>query len=174
MLPRTVALPDLRDVFLANEGYVLRSLRRLGVPERDVEDVAHEVFLLVHARLSDLDPSRPIRPWLFAFCFRVASNYRRKSARAPVQELEEILDEAPSVSDKLEDEERRLLVLEALETLDLERRAVFVLHCLDDVPIPVVAETLSIPLGTAYTRLRAGKQAFTEAVRRLGKRRGLR
>ena len=68
-------------MFELESPYVLRTLRRLGVTERDVEDMAHEVFVAVHRELDKYDRARPIRPWLFAFCFRIASQYRRKTRR---------------------------------------------------------------------------------------------
>ena len=59
-----------------------------------------------------------------------------------------------------------------LETLDLDRRAVFVLHDLEGETIPVIAEALAIPLNPAYSRLRLARRDFTEAVTRLQQRQG--
>src|SRR5579862_3687219 len=66
-----------RAVFEREFDYVWASLRRLGVHDRDLEDVAQDVFVQVHKRLPNYDPSRPIRPWLFAFAVRCASDWRR-------------------------------------------------------------------------------------------------
>src|SRR6185437_13908682 len=66
-----------RTLFEAELDYVFATLRRLGVAPRDLEDVTHEVFLRVHARWDEYDPARPVRPWIFAFAFRLASDYRR-------------------------------------------------------------------------------------------------
>lgn len=64
--------------------------------------------------------------------------------------------------------EERALVARALDTLDLPHRSVFVMHEFDHVTVPTIAEALGIPLGTAYTRLRAARTDFAAAVRRLG------
>ena len=40
------------------------TLKRLGVQDRDLEDVVHEVFITVHRRLCDYDPTRPLRAWV--------------------------------------------------------------------------------------------------------------
>lgn len=66
--------------------------------------------------------------------------------------------------------ETKARVQTVLETLDDERRQVFVLHEIDQVAIPEVARALSIPLGTAYNRLRLARADFTAAARRLGLR----
>src|SRR6202034_4438379 len=63
--------------------------------------------------------------------------------------------------------EGEALVHAALETLDPDRRAVFVLHELDECPIPEVARVLEIPTATAYTRLRLAREGFAAAVKRI-------
>jgi RNA polymerase sigma-70 factor, ECF subfamily len=161
--------PAFRQVFEENFGYVWSVLRRLGVRHEDAEDRAHEVFLNVHRRLPDYDASRPIRPWLFGFAYRVASHDRRS-----IQRRREILgvdpslpDPARAVDDQLADHEERTILARALEEIDLERRAVLVMHDWDGEPIPEVARAFGIPVNTAYSRLRIGRQELAEAVRRL-------
>jgi RNA polymerase sigma-70 factor (ECF subfamily) len=126
------------------------------------------VFLAVHGQLARYDSARPIRPWLFAFCFRVASHYRRKARREVIEEatpeLEDITEGAEALVDR---ERRRKLVLLALDSMDLDRRAVFVLHELDGTSCDQIARTLEIPVGTVYSRLRVARQEFAVKVTRL-------
>ena len=159
-----------RALFEKELAYVWTSLRRLGVPEADREDLASEVFVRVHERIADYDPARPARPWLFAFAVRVASEHRRR-ARVRYEELGGA-DDASSAAVAPEPASRDAaeLVYLALEAVDLEKRAVLVLHDLDEERVPAIAAALEIPEGTAYTRLRAGRAQFTAAVRRLQKR----
>ncbi|MBI2392147.1 MAG: sigma-70 family RNA polymerase sigma factor [Deltaproteobacteria bacterium] len=164
---------DFQTLFRAECSYVFHSLRRLGVQERDLEDVAHEVFLAIHKRLDDYDPARPLKPWIFAFAYRFASDYRRLARHRREQirdqtddELEPI-DVAPGVEERIDAERSRRLVLDALDALDLDKRAVFVMHEIDGAPIPAVAEALSIPLNTAYSRLRLAREQFAVQVKRL-------
>jgi len=58
-------------------------------------------------------------------------------------------------------------VARALDTLDFDRRAVFILHEIDGVAIPEIARALEIPSNTAYSRLRLARADFGAAVRRL-------
>lgn len=159
-------------MFDAHYDYVWTSLRRLGVPDRDREDVTNELFVRVHQRLDTFDASRPARPWLFAFAVRFASDYR-KLARHRVERLEgsdagpEAASHGLPADEALVIEERRRLVIAALDRLDMDKRAVVVLHDLDETPIPEVARALGIPEGTAYSRLRAGRAELTTALRRL-------
>jgi RNA polymerase sigma-70 factor (ECF subfamily) len=63
--------------------------------------------------------------------------------------------------------EARDLVERGLSGLDIDKRAVFVMHHLDEQTIPDVARALGIPEGTAYSRLRAAREAFTATIRRI-------
>ncbi|MFT3772529.1 MAG: RNA polymerase sigma factor [Minicystis sp.] len=72
-----VLTPAFTALFEEHFDYVCRSLQRLGVREADAEDVAQELFLAVHRALPESDPGRPMKPWLFGFAMRYASNYRR-------------------------------------------------------------------------------------------------
>jgi RNA polymerase sigma-70 factor (ECF subfamily) len=161
-------------LFELEASYVMRSLRRLGVAPADLEDMAHEVFLAVHGQLDKFDTARPLRPWLFAFVFRIASHYRRKDRREP-RSTEEIdfADDRDLADVTLEKDEKKRLVLDALGTIELERRAVFILHELDGTTCQEIAKTLGIPIGTVYSRLRLARDDFGSAARRLQAQRGL-
>jgi RNA polymerase sigma-70 factor (ECF subfamily) len=168
--------PNLGAIFDEHFDYVWATLRRLGVREADREDLVHDVFLKVHSRLADYDETRPIRPWLFGFAYRVAADHHRL-ARHRVEVLgasSEAASESPGADDRVAVLEQRALILEALHTLDLDRRAVLVMHDVDDIAVPQIAHTLDIPLNTAYSRLRLAREQLAQAVRRLRITRGAR
>ena len=164
---RTVGL---RELFEAHGAYVWKALRRLGVPHADLEDLAHDVFVAVQRHLGDYDPKRPVRPWLFGFAFRVASEHRRRAHRRYEtlgENPEQAPDPAPPADEKIAREQDRRLVVRALEAVELPRRAVFVLYEIDGEPMSEIATSLGIPLGTAYSRLRLAREEFAAAVKRL-------
>jgi len=161
-------------IFEAELTYVWTSLRRLGVHTRDLEDVAHEVFLKAYESLPKYDPTRPIRPWLFAFAFRFASDYRRLARHRTelYGDDEPGRTGEPDAEQALLQRQREELVARALDAVEIDRRAVFILHELDELPMPAVIETLGIPLNTGYSRLRTAREEFTTALRRLDRAQG--
>jgi RNA polymerase sigma-70 factor (ECF subfamily) len=170
----SVARADFTTVFQEHFNYVWNSLRHCGVHPNDLEDLAHEVFLRVHERYDECDRSRPIRPWLFAFAYRVAATHRRRAYRR-LEVSDPSFDppeDAPGAEERLIRLEERDLALKALESIDIDRRAVFVLHEIDGVPIPEVARALKILTSTAYSRLRLARQEFRAAAQRLQRARG--
>ncbi len=160
--------PDLPAIYRSEFAYVWKTLRRLGAPPADVEDLAHDVFVVVHRHLGDYDPARPLRPWLFGIAVRVVSDYRRvgRNAREIPRQILEVVDGAPSAEERAQEGEARALLMKALDDLDLEQRAVLVMHDLDEQPVPEIAASLSIPLNTAYSRLRLARAAVAAAVAR--------
>jgi RNA polymerase sigma factor (sigma-70 family) len=125
-------------------------------------------------RLRDYDVSRPLKPWLFGIAFRLASEDRRRG-RSRVEVLGESFeapDGAPSAVELLEADERRQLVLDCLQTLDLDQRAAMILVDIDGESPTEVGAALGIPLPTVYSRLRLGRTRFAAAVRRVKLRRG--
>ena len=58
------------------------------------------------------------------------------------------------------------LLWSLLAELDEPKREVFMMVELDELTVPEAAEILDIPLNTAYSRLRAARQAFEEALAR--------
>ena len=163
--PRPPALPEIYE---AHFGTVWNTLKRLGVWERDLEDAAHDVFLVVHRRLADYDPTRPIKPWLAGIAARVASEFRRRAQhrREVVSDTvdEDAPDLTPAADVALDDKRRRDLVLRGLERLDFDRRTVLVLHDIEGHSMPEISRALDENVNTLYARLRTARQEFAAAV----------
>jgi RNA polymerase sigma-70 factor (ECF subfamily) len=165
---------DFDEVFKLHLGYVMHSLRRLGVRESDLEDLAHDVFVIVHRKASDFDPARPIKPWLFGIAVRTASEHRRKASvrREMIGHTDEPVEPSPDAERIVEEKQKRELVVRALESVDESRLPVLVMHDIDGFGMPEVVEALGIPLNTGYSRLRLARAEFALAVSRLRKRGG--
>jgi RNA polymerase sigma-70 factor, ECF subfamily len=177
--PAPLALPSFHEVYAAHFRAVWLTLRRLGVWERELEDAAHDVFLVVHRRLADFDASRPIRPWLLGIAAKVASEFRRRARNRREVVSEDIDQEGGRIptttpahgqrADRvLDDNERRSLLHRALATLDPDQRAVVVLHDIEGHPMPELAWALQANINTLYSRLRQGRTALKAAVTALG------
>lgn len=155
------------DVFQRELDYVFRTLRRLGISPSEVEDLAQEVFLALRRSWTVYDQERPIRPYLFGIAFRIASAHQRKRNREVAFGTVEPVDAGPWPDEALQSKQARAMVLAALERIPLPRRAVLVMHDLDDIPIREVASVLAIPLFTVYSRLRKARAELETAVRRM-------
>lgn len=171
--PRAAPLADVPakaisfdEVYRSELSYVLHSLRRLGVSDAELEDVAHDVFVTIHRHLGEFDPSRPLRPWVFAFVYRTARDHRRlaRHQKEVGGTEKQSVDTAPTPDERLDDERLRRILVEALDSLDIEKRRLIVMHDIDGMPIPEIAKALDVPLNTAYSRLRLARAALEKAL----------
>jgi RNA polymerase sigma-70 factor (ECF subfamily) len=159
-------------IFADHCDYVWNALKRLGILHSDLEDLTHDTFVAVFRQWHGYDAERPLRPWLFGFALRIASDHRRR-ARHRFEfgaDSVEACDEAPGAVDLMLQKERAALAHSAMQAVELDRRAVFILHELDGVTLPEIATALAIPLGTASSRLRLAREDFVAAVKRLSLR----
>ena len=170
----TLDVGELHDEY---SDFVWRSLQRLGVPKASLEDALQDVFVVVQRRLGSFDRVAKMSTWLFGICLRVAAAYRRRAHQRREQqdpELHDRPDEHPMSNPEQaairREAERRLAL--GLETLELERRAVFVMFEIDSISAPAIAEMLDIPIGTVYSRLHRARADFSEAIARLERTQG--
>lgn len=158
----------LAGVYREHFDLVWRSLRQLGVREPALEDVAHDVFLVVHRRLDDFDPARgSMRAWLYGIARKVADRHRRGEARAHPDA--DALQLARPTSSNPEGAVARAEAVDLVQTfldgLDADRREVFFMTEVEGMRAPEIAQALEIKLNTVYSRLRRARAQFGEFVR---------
>ena len=157
---------DFDAVYFEHFAFVWRSLRRLGVPEEHVEDAAQDVFLVAHQKLETFNGTSSVKTWLFGITHLIALTYaRRQRRKGGLQPLPEgLASPAPSPERQTQSAEAGAFLDAFLDTLDDGRRAVFVLAELEQMTAPEIAEALQVNPNTVYSRLRAARQAFQQAV----------
>lgn len=156
------------DVFREHSAFVFRLLRRLGVPDADLDDATQDVFLIVHRSLDRYEERSHMRAWLYRISVREASRLRRK--RPPVSTVDvDLLSEpaANSPEAAAEAQEARADFDRLLSVLDEDRRTVFVLYEVEELPMEEVAAVVGCPLATAYSRLRSARKLVIAAAKRL-------
>jgi RNA polymerase sigma-70 factor (ECF subfamily) len=167
---------DVCDLHHQYANFVFLTLQRLGIRDRDLDDLCQEVFVVVHRRLASYDGSSKISTWLFAICSKVASSHRR---RAHVRR-EELVDEFPEgslvASGKSPEEaagqaEARSRLDSILDTLSDDRRVIFTMFEIEGLSYEDIAATLDLPIGTVHSRLHSARKSFEAAVARFEKRR---
>ncbi len=166
----TTTRANFDDVFRTFAPFVWRTLRRLGVSEADVDDVCQEVFVVVHRKLPQFEGRSALRTWIYGICVRTASTYRRLSRHREVPT--ERIPDAAAGDGPLEAAQRSqaLVALDrALDALDDDKRAVFVLYEIEELTMAEVAQALGCPLQTAYSRLHAAREHVQGVLSREGR-----
>jgi RNA polymerase sigma-70 factor (ECF subfamily) len=159
---------EFTRIFAAEAPRVWRFLRRLGVPDADLEDVCQEVFLVVHRRWSEFRGDSALSTWVIGIALRTALAHRRRLREA----LPLSAAQAPSVAaeqpEVLEQRRLRARLQAALDALSEGKREVFVLYELEELEMREIARLLELPLNTCYSRLYAAREQLASRLRRLG------
>lgn len=166
LVPTTRPSPDARVQAIVRSELdgAWRLLRRLGIPEADVDDAVQRVFLVVARRVGDIEPGRE-RAFVAATAARVASEDRRaRSRRREDPEDADAFSAAPAPDELLDQRRARATLDRVLATLPADLREVFVLFELEQLTTPEIAALLAIPLGTTASRLRRARERFQRGV----------
>lgn len=168
-------LGAFEDVYEEHFDFVWRTVRRLGVPSASVEDAVQDVFVVVHRRAAEFEGRSSVKTWLFGIVVHVARAHRRRRTLDAIDDPDAVVDpRAESPHAHAEAAEARRVLHEVLDTLDDERREVFVLIELSEMTAPEAAEALGVKLNTVYSRLRAARHDFDAEVERRAARDGRR
>lgn len=162
------AVASLDEVYRAHARFVWRVAAQL-LTVRDgteVDDVVHDVFLVVQRRLPQFEPGRDVRSWLYGITRNVVLLHRRGRQRAR-RRLEAVQPPAGPKDPEHVAEARRVaqVMQRFLDQLDPDQRMVFVLMEIEEMTAPEVAKVVGAPVNTVYSRLRIARKRFAAFAR---------
>lgn len=159
---------DFRSVYAAWFADVLRWIRALGAPPADHDDLAQEVFVVVHRRLSDFD-GRNMGGWLYRITVNQVRDHRR------LRWIRSVFKRGVPVSDQLEangptplmaveTRERRRVLEALLSELSEPLRATFMLFEVDGYTADEIAEFQQSPVNTVRARIHRARKKLLAII----------
>jgi RNA polymerase sigma-70 factor, ECF subfamily len=170
-----MGLVDFESIYDANVDFVHTNVRRLGISDAFADDVVQKVFLVVHKRLSEFEHRSSVRTWIFAILLRVVREEHRSIRRRMAhwnQQGNTDPDELPFADgctsfDALSHAQACDLVQRLLDTLEPDKREVFVLAELEEMTAKQISEITGLEPSAVYSRLRAARTDFEKAAARV-------
>ncbi len=160
-------LPAFETLYREHFDFVWRTLARLGVPRRDLEDQLQEVFKVVYVNRSAYDGRASVRAWLFGITHNVSRTYRRGVRRKGIFDpLPETLIDvgAPSAERNASTRQDIAALSRVLSELGDDLRDVFIMTEFLEMTAREIGEALSLSPNTVSTRLR---RAWDEVERKV-------
>lgn len=161
---------DAEALFRRHAPFVARFLTRLGVAQADIDDLVQEVFLVAHTKGGYVPEGAKPTTWLAQIAVNVAANARRKRTRRAASHDDASVSGLASPGDpqqRLAAADALRRVHEALEALDIDQRAVFVLFEIERESCDAIAAGMGIPVGTVYSRLHKARAVFRDEYQRV-------
>lgn len=160
---------DAETLFRQHGRFVAGFITRLGMRGQDVDDLVQEVFLLVHRQGGYIAGAARPTTWLAAIALRLTMATRRWQRRTPLLAEPGQADRMADAMTPHEELSRARAVRatqKALDAIDVERRAVFLLFELEGESCEAIAQSFGIPVGTVYSRLHTAREEFLHAFGR--------
>ena len=137
------------------------------------EDVAQAAFVKAAERIHQFDETRPFAPWFFRIVVNDALKLAKRQKRnVSLDELDEdtaalatlLADPAPQPESALEAKQVREHVLQAVQSLPPEQRAVVVMRYFLDMSEADMSAKMDRPLSTIKWWLRDARQRLRELM----------
>lgn len=160
-----------RGLYDEHHAFVWAVLRKLGVPERDAEDVMQEVFLVVHRRLDAFEGRSAWTTWLYGITTRVYWNYARRQRCRPQSSASasslRLVDPGADPERFTQRREASVMLEALLGSLDADKRTAYVLHTIEGLSAPQISAITGVKTRTIYSRLRAARAEIEASARRV-------
>ncbi len=159
---------DFRSVYAAWLSDVLRWVRALGAPSADQDDLAQEVFVVVHRRLADFD-GRNMGGWLYRITANQVRDHRRlrwirSVFKRGVPLSDQLEAKGPTPVMAVETREKRRVLDQLLGELSEPLRATFMLFEVDGYTADEIAEFQQTPVNTVRARIHRARKKLLAII----------
>ncbi|MCC7384527.1 MAG: sigma-70 family RNA polymerase sigma factor [Deltaproteobacteria bacterium] len=159
--------PDLEALYRAHAPAVARWVARLGGPGVDLEDVVQEVFLIAGVKLSGFRGDAKVTTWLYRITSNVVRHQRRRARVRRWLSLGEVdegalTSSAPTPIEGLERRRAERQLYRLLDRLPEKYRTVLILHELEQLSGPEIAELTRVAPSTVWVRLHRARARLAE------------
>jgi RNA polymerase sigma-70 factor (ECF subfamily) len=170
-------LPDIESLYRRHAEDVARWAGRLAGQGFDIEDLVHQVFLVVQRRLPQFRGEAKVTTWMHEITIRVVQEARRKQRRwllwprsrtnatstteqGPDDQVASLPSDQPTALELLEKKEAGRMVYEILDQLDEKYRTALILFELEGLSGQEIAVVTRTSPSNVWVRLLRARQQF--------------
>lgn len=137
------------------------------------EEILNDTFMIAFQKTAQYDGKSEFKTWLFGIAKNVCGTWIRKQntgmARATIEIDEALFDNLPDpdwdVVSRLESQEMDEILRECIDSLPITHREAFFWTWFEELPMDLVAERLSCPVGTIKSRLFNARAKIADCVK---------
>jgi RNA polymerase sigma-70 factor (ECF subfamily) len=171
-------MASVEKLILKYQDRVYNTILKMCGNPADAAELAQDAFVRAIQGLKDFKGQSSFYTWLFRIAVNLTLNFCKKNSKLNFQSLNNEIDEdaGRQLKDYLIDgnivdpselaskKEINGLILNALEKLEPQQRAVVVLRDIEQMSYNEIAETLDVEIGTVKSRIARGRKNMREIL----------
>jgi RNA polymerase sigma-70 factor (ECF subfamily) len=161
---QTGDMAAFEELFHKYKGAIYRTALAITRDAGVAEEVLQDCFYKTYCHIDRIQPDVPLSPWLHRVAVNLSCNALKRKRRwfEPIENLAERLFADPHHSPEhlCEQGELQGTIRDIVNNLPLKHRVVVVLHYLQDLSLPEIAEILDCPVGTVKSRLHYARKVL--------------
>ena len=140
--------------------------------ENDAEDITIQTFSKAFDKLDTYDTSYEFKTWLIAISKNVHVDLVRKRKRNVLESggsneaIKKVLDDAPSVEDRLIIEQNLATLLQHIKNLKPHYQKVINLRYFNELSYAAIAQELNEPINNVKVKLLRAKKLLAESIKK--------
>ncbi|SDM91769.1 RNA polymerase sigma factor [Kriegella aquimaris] len=140
--------------------------------ENDAEDITIQTFSKAFDKLDTFDTSYEFKTWLIAISKNVHVDLIRKRKRNVLESggsneaIKKVLDDAPSVEDRLIIEQNLATLLQHIKNLKPHYQKVINLRYFNELSYAAIAQELNEPINNVKVKLLRAKKLLAESIKK--------
>jgi RNA polymerase sigma factor (sigma-70 family) len=147
---------DFTQIVTQHHEPLYRFAFSLTQTEADAKDLTQQTFYIWATKGHQLRDLSKAKAWLFTTLYREFLSIRRKAARFPHFQLDEMDEESPAFSPDVVNALDAAEIVALLGQVEERYQAPLSLFYLEDYSYKEIAEILDVPLGTVQSRISRG------------------
>jgi RNA polymerase sigma-70 factor (ECF subfamily) len=161
-----------RRLFRTYRELVLRiAFRQLG-PFEDIDEAVQEIFIRLFSSLGRFKGNCRFETWVYRVGLNVCADILRRKLRkrklvidaSATEKINEYADRSADALSELISSENISMIYGALDSLDKTKRAVLILHDVEEKSLDEIGDIMGIPVGTVKSRLFYARKMVKEAL----------
>ncbi|MDQ0361695.1 RNA polymerase sigma factor [Breznakia pachnodae] len=141
--------------------------------EETAKDIVQDVFIKVYTKIKDLNDPVAFPTWIQRVTYRTCMNFNRRKLNVTTLGKEMTVEDfsdfkAIDVSDVMENERIKNIIIESLESMKIPLKSVGLLRFFEGLKVNEIADILNIPKGTVNSRMNKIRKILKEDLQRNG------
>lgn len=156
---------DALEMLLRRHYDTIRAVcHRIVIDDGNADDATQNAALSIARSIRAFDGRSAVRTWMYRIAVNSSLDEIRRLQRRPRLVAVEEFETIDSGSDMANDADNRILVREALGSLEPEFRTVLALRHIAGLEYDEIARELDLPIGTVKSRISRGRQQLAAVI----------